>query len=154
MIMISLPVLCAWVSLQWIGFEMVTFGYAALLPREMTSTSSISGVYTHATSGKPALNTTSSCPSDISSGTFLFPHLIVPTSIESPDQSSGDSYFAYISPSNSTLFNFDVPNIPPYTGTCALVFQFPVKSELDKNAPPFYYSGIEQVSSLELPSPI
>jgi len=83
------------------------------------------------------------CPADISSGSFQSPHLIVPTSPNDPDHSFGNSYIAYISPTNTTLFNFDVP--PSYANlTCALLFQFPFGSDLDPSAGKYYFSGMEQ----------
>ncbi|KAG9235039.1 ubiquitin 3 binding protein But2 C-terminal domain-containing protein [Amylocarpus encephaloides] len=88
---------------------------------------------------------TVSCPKDIGSGTFQYPHLIVPTSSESPETAFGNSYTAHISGTNDTLFNFDIPAVAPYLGTCSLVFQFPYSSDLAyPNQPDFYYSGIEQ----------
>ncbi|EPE29387.1 hypothetical protein GLAREA_00547 [Glarea lozoyensis ATCC 20868] len=86
-----------------------------------------------------------SCPNDIRSGIFQYPHLIVPTSPQSPDHAFGNSYKAYISPTNTTLFNFDIPDQAPYLGTCGLVFQFPYRSQLAwHNEPTFYFSGLEQ----------
>jgi hypothetical protein len=85
-----------------------------------------------------------SCPTDISSGEFQFPLLILPISPEAPDYSYGNSYVAYISPDNTTVFNFDIPEAAPYTGTCALLFSFPYASQLSMSNSPFYFSGIEQ----------
>ncbi|TVY43964.1 hypothetical protein LSUB1_G001367 [Lachnellula subtilissima] len=70
------------------------------------------------------------CPTDISSGIFQFPHLIVPTSPKSPDTAFGNSFKASISPINSTLFNFDIPTTAPYTGFCSLIFLFPYAQNL------------------------
>jgi hypothetical protein len=80
--------------------------------------------------------TTVACPTDFSSG-FLFPQLIVPTSPEAPDHAFGSSYSAYISPVNTTLFNFDVPPTNPYNGDCALLFLFPFGAAT-------YFSGTEE----------
>lgn len=85
-----------------------------------------------------------SCPKDISSGEFRFPLLILPTSPEAPDYAFGNSYVAYISPDNTTIFNFDVPESSPYTGNCALLFLFPYESTLNLQNSPFYFSGIEE----------
>jgi len=82
------------------------------------------------------------CPADISSGTFQYPHLIVPTSSEDPNYAFGNSYKAYISPINITLFNFDIPS--SYNGTCALLFLFPYGSDLDPLAGTYYFSGTEE----------
>jgi hypothetical protein len=67
----------------------------------------------------------------------------LPISPEAPDYSYGNSYVAYISPDNSTVFNFDIPESAPYTGTCALLFSFPYASQLSMANSPFYFSGIE-----------
>jgi hypothetical protein len=91
------------------------------------------------------LRSAASCPNDIRSGTFQYPHLIVPTSPQSPDHAFGNSYKAFISPTNTTLFNFDIPDQAPYLGACSLVFQFPYRSQLAwHNEPTFYFSGLEQ----------
>jgi hypothetical protein len=85
-----------------------------------------------------------SCPKDLSSGEFRFPLLVLPTSPEAPDYAFGDSYIAYISSDNTTIFNFDVPDSSPYTGNCALLFLFPYASTLSLPNSPFYFSGIEE----------
>jgi len=99
-----------------------------------TSTSAPATVY----------STSASCPTDISSGTFQFPHLIVPTSPEEPDNAFGNQYEAIISPANTTLFNFDIPPWSPYTGTCALLFLFPYGTDLDPSAGRYTFSGVEE----------
>ncbi|KAF4636325.1 hypothetical protein G7Y89_g1754 [Cudoniella acicularis] len=106
--------------------------------------SAIPAVAASSTSTAPPSSPTPVCPSNISSGYFQFPHLIVPTSPESPDTAFGNSYKAYISPINSTLFNFDIPATAPYTGTCSLVFLFPYADSTDPSAGKYYFSGIEQ----------
>ena len=104
-------------------------------PTSALSISSASSISTQR-SGTTA-GSTNSCPKDISSGEFQFPHLIVPVSSEDPDHSFGNSYSAYISPINSTLFNFDIPSAVPYNGTCALIFLFPFGGAT-------YFSGTEE----------
>jgi hypothetical protein len=97
--------------------------------------------------GTPALSATSAataCPTDLSAGTYQFPHLIVPTSPQAPDCSFGNSYEAYISPTNTTLFNFDIPASETYAGDCALLFLFPYASDLAPSAGQYYFSGIEE----------
>ncbi|CAG8977416.1 hypothetical protein HYALB_00007747 [Hymenoscyphus albidus] len=118
------------------------FGCAAL-GRPETTTSPKSARSTPAPYQKVE-NTSAICPTDISSGTFQFPHLIIPTSLTNPDQIFGTSYTAYISASNTTLYTFDIPATAPYLGTCSLIFQFPYGSELDPSVPKFYFSGLEQ----------
>jgi hypothetical protein len=85
-----------------------------------------------------------SCPTDISSGEYRFPLLILPISPEAPDYAYGNSYVAYVSPDNTTVFNFDIPEEEPYTGTCALLFLFPYDSQLGIENLPFYFSGLEE----------
>jgi hypothetical protein len=108
--------------------------------REETTSSWVSSSTTSETS-----TATPSCPTDITSGPFEFPHLIVPTSSESPDHAFGNSYSAAISNKNTTLFNFDIPSTAPYSsGTCALLFLFPYGTDLDPSAGKYYFSGTEQ----------
>ncbi|KAG0646913.1 hypothetical protein D0Z07_6195 [Hyphodiscus hymeniophilus] len=103
---------------------------------------------THAVSSASAISSSTSsaiasaaptiaCPNNISSGIYQFPHLIVPTSPDEPDHEFGDSYSAYISPINTTIFNFDIPPTAPYNDTCALIFLFPFGGTT-------YFSGIEE----------
>ncbi|KAH8685872.1 ubiquitin 3 binding protein But2 C-terminal domain-containing protein [Tricladium varicosporioides] len=93
----------------------------------------------------PSATARATCPTNINSGNFQFPHLIVPTSPQAPDYAFGNSYKAYMSPINTTLFNFDIPATTAYTGTCSLLFLFPFSSETDPSAGKYYYSGMEQV---------
>jgi hypothetical protein len=109
-----------------------------------TTSSSTLASSTLTTTATPTPIPSPACPTDISSGTFQFPHLIVPTSNKSPDTDFGNSFKAYVSPINSTLFNFDIPTTAPYTGTCSLIFLFPYVSELDPSAGAYYFSGIEE----------
>jgi hypothetical protein len=96
-------------------------------------------------SADTVLRPEATCPNDIGSGIFQYPHLIVPTSPQSPDHAFGNSNKAFISPTNTTLFNFDIPDTAPYLGACALVFQFPFRSQLAWHGEPtFYFSGLEQ----------
>ncbi|KAF8853071.1 GPI anchored cell wall protein-like protein [Acephala macrosclerotiorum] len=82
------------------------------------------------------------CPTDLSSGDYQFPHLIIPTSSKQGDKAFGNSYEAYITPTNTTLFNFDIP--ATYSGTCSLIFLFPYKTDLDPSAGGYYFSGTEE----------
>jgi hypothetical protein len=85
-----------------------------------------------------------SCPTDLSSETFRFPLLIIPTSSQNPNHTYGNSYVAYISSENTTVFNFDVPTASPYTGTCALLFLFPYASSISLPTSTYVFSGIEE----------
>ncbi|KAE9378133.1 hypothetical protein N431DRAFT_435299 [Stipitochalara longipes BDJ] len=85
------------------------------------------------------------CPTDLSGGVYQFPHLIIPTSAQTPNTSFGNSYKAWISPTNTTLFSFDIPQDGTvYSETCALLFLFPFGSDLDPSAGKYYFSGIEE----------
>jgi hypothetical protein len=120
------------------------FGCSALGRPSSTSTTAVATATPTGTVSLAARATTPSCPKDISAGIFQFPHLIVPTSPNSPNYAFGNSYTAYISPLNTTLFNFDIPATAPWAGTCSVVFQFPYADQLDPSAPKFYFSGLEE----------
>lgn len=81
-----------------------------------------------------------SCPTDLSSGTFTSPNLLIPISLEDPTIAFGPSANVTIMPANNTLYNFDIP----YTGTCALLFFFPFSSSLAAGHPAYLFSGIEE----------
>jgi hypothetical protein len=84
-------------------------------------------------------------PTDISREVYQFPHLIIPTSSLQPNTSFGNSYKAWISETNTTLFSFDLPqDSTTYNGTCALLFLFPFGSDLNPSAGTYYFSGIEE----------
>jgi len=144
---------CQAIELQAGGFGCAALGRPSTssAPSEPTASSThvnqVSATPASTTSSTTATSTSApsaACPTDISSGIFQFPHLIVPTSNQSPNTAFGNSYKAYISPINSTLFNFDIPMMAPYTGTCSLVFLFPYASELDPSAGKYYFSGLEE----------
>ena len=69
------------------------------------------------------------CPANLS-GTFEFPHLIVPTSSTNPGRAYGTSYNGKVSRADiRTIFNFDFK--PTDAGkTCSLVFLFPRQDQL------------------------
>ncbi|KAH6674212.1 ubiquitin 3 binding protein But2 C-terminal domain-containing protein [Halenospora varia] len=127
---------CKEIQLQAGGFACAVLGR----PSSTAATPTATATSTPSTIG------TSTCPTNINSGNFQFPHLIVPTSPQAPDYAFGNSYKAYMSPINTTLFNFDIPATTAYTGTCSLLFLFPFSSETDPSAGKYYYSGIEQVT--------
>jgi Ubiquitin 3 binding protein But2 C-terminal domain len=78
------------------------------------------------TSAPPAAK---ACPASLS-GTFEFPHLIVPVSSANPDRAYGTQYNGQVSKSDiCSVFNFDFP--ASYAGkTCSLVFLFPRQDQL------------------------
>lgn len=97
-------------------------------------------------SGCPAAKT---CPADLS-GTYEFPHLIVPVNSQSPDQAYGTSYNGTVSSTISSLFNFDIP-ASDAGKTCSLVFLFPKQSQLETSA--FEFSGAGGIDFAMLKGP-
>jgi hypothetical protein len=83
---------------------------------------------------------TASCPSNLAGGDFASPEIIVPVDSENPTTAYGRQPNATITPSNSSLYNFDLS----YTGTCALLFLFPFSSSLSDSGYPYLFSGIEE----------
>ena len=77
------------------------------------------------------------CPANLS-GSYQFPHLIIPISSSSPDTAYGTQYNGKVSSDVSSIFNFDIPS--SYSGdTCSLVFLFPKQSDLETSS--FTFSG-------------
>ena len=102
-----------------------------------------------ATSAAPAA-TGSNCPTNLNAG-YEFPHLIVPVNKDKPDQAYGTSYNGTITPSISSIFNFDVP--ASYAGkTCTLFFLFPTQDKLVTSAYSFSGSGGFDVEKLQSPA--
>ncbi|RMY10666.1 hypothetical protein D0867_08321 [Hortaea werneckii] len=97
----------------------------------------------------PAAPSGSGCPASLD-GEYQYPHLIVPVSSENKDKAYGTSYNGTISPSISSIFNFDLPQ--SYEGqTCSLVFLFPEQDQLETSA--FTFNGKGGVTVNELSSP-
>ncbi|KZF26270.1 hypothetical protein L228DRAFT_264689 [Xylona heveae TC161] len=86
------------------------------------------------------------CPADLS-GTFEFPHLIVPIDKSNPDKAYGTSYNGEVTPTISSIFNFDIP-ASDSGKTCTLVFLFPKQSDLQTSSFTFSGSGQIDFSSL------
>lgn len=124
---------CEAITLRTGGFNCTALGRPSSSSSASVATLAASSTSSTSTPATP----TAACPTDISSGVFQFPHLIVPTSPQSPDYAFGNQFDATISPINTTLFNFDIPSSAPYTGTCALLFLFPYGEDI-------YFSGIEE----------
>ena len=92
----------------------------------------------------------SSCPASLS-GTYEYPHLIVPVDKSQPDQQGGTSYNGTISSTISSIFNFDIP--PTDAGkTCTLVFLLPEQSQLTTSAFSLSGSGGFDVAQLSSPA--
>merc|ERR1712157_36035 len=97
----------------------------------------------------PAAPSGSGCPANLD-GEYQYPHLIVPVSSDNKDKAYGTSYNGTISPSVSSIFNFDLPY--SYEGqTCSLVFLFPEQDQLETSA--FTFNGKGGVTVNELSSP-
>jgi len=116
----------------------------------VTITSCPSGCDESTTSSAPATSSTGkSCPTNLS-GEYQYPHLIVPVDSTNPDKAYGTSYDGEITPSVSSIFNFDIP--ASYAGkTCSLVFLFPEKSQLETSS--FTFNGKGGIKVSELTSP-
>jgi len=75
----------------------------------------------------PTSSTTKASPTELS-GSYEYPHLIVPIDKSKPETALGAGYEGVISPTVSSLFNFDIPE--SYAGkTCNLVILFPDGSQ-------------------------
>lgn len=94
--------------------------------------------------------TASSCPASLS-GTYEYPHLIVPVSKDKPDTAQGTSYNGTISPSTSSIFNFDIP-ASDSGKTCSLVFLLPTQDKLTTSAFSLSGSGGFDVAQLKSPA--
>ncbi|KAM0335475.1 hypothetical protein ACHAQA_000523 [Verticillium albo-atrum] len=78
---------------------------------------------------QPPKQDDNSCPTDLS-GTYEYPHLIIPVDSSNPDKAAGTSYNGEVNSKISSIFNFDIPSA--YKGkTCSLVFLFPKKEDLE-----------------------
>lgn len=91
---------------------------------------------TEAPAPSPKPSTGKTCPANLS-GSYQYPHLIVPVSKSNKDKAYGTSYNGKIDSDVSTIFNFDIPS--SYTGTCSLVFLFPKQDQLETSS--FTFSG-------------
>ncbi|KZZ98538.1 GPI anchored cell wall protein [Moelleriella libera RCEF 2490] len=89
------------------------------------------------------------CPADLH-GPFEFPHLIVPLDRSNPGKAGGTSFFGEITPTISSVFNFDIP--PADNGkTCSLIFLFPLQSQLETSS--FTFSGDGRIRFWKLDGP-
>ncbi|TVY75844.1 putative but2-like protein [Lachnellula suecica] len=99
-----------------------------------------SSISSKASSSAPASTASSTtCPANLS-GSYQYPHLIVPVSSTSPNTAAGTSYNGNIDSTTSSIFNFDIPS--SYTGTCSLVFLFPEQSQLETSSYTFSGNGV------------
>ncbi|TVY30671.1 hypothetical protein LHYA1_G001171 [Lachnellula hyalina] len=116
---------------------MVTSTVQKTVTRQAEATTVTSTIQKTVTSQAEATTPTSTtCPANLS-GAYQFPHLIVPVSSSSPTTAAGTSYNGVITSIVSSIFNFDIPTT--LTGTCSLVFLFPLQSQLTTSS--FTFSG-------------
>ena len=84
-------------------------------------------------------------------GQYEYPHLIVPVDSQNPKKAYGTSYNGTITPTISSIFNFDIP--PADAGkTCSLVFLFPSQKDLQTSAYTFNGKGGIKVTELKAPA--
>ena len=81
------------------------------------------------------------CPTDLS-GTYEFPHLIIPVDASQPDTAPGTSYFGTVSESVTSLFKFDIP--ASNLERCTLFFTFPSTDSVPSNV--YTFEGDGQVN--------
>ncbi|KAK4499952.1 hypothetical protein PRZ48_008138 [Zasmidium cellare] len=118
-------------------------------PKE-TATAPSTPPQSSAAAPPPSSGNGKSCPTNLS-GTYEYPHLIVPVSSSSPNTAQGTSYNGKLSPSESSIFNFDIP--ASYAGkTCSLVFLFPEQKDLETSSFTFNNKGGIKVEELTGPA--
>jgi len=121
------------VGQQWTATVYVTVSTCATTPTSTWVTS---------TTASKTHSHKSSCPTDLS-GSYQFPHLIVPVNSSSPNTAYGTQYFGTITPDVSSIFNFDIPS--NYAGLqCSLIFLFPEQSQLQTSS--YTFSGSGEIS--------
>ncbi|KAG5955863.1 hypothetical protein E4U57_003084 [Claviceps arundinis] len=82
---------------------------------------------------------TKDCPANLD-GAYEFPHLIIPVDKSNPDKAYGNSFFGEVTPSRSSIFNFDIP-VSDRDKTCTLIFLFPEQSQLETSSNTLYGDG-------------
>ncbi|KAK2593266.1 hypothetical protein QQS21_009031 [Conoideocrella luteorostrata] len=90
------------------------------------------------------------CPANLN-GPYEFPHLIIPVDKSNPDKAAGTSYFGEVTPTISSIFNFDIP-ASDNGKTCTLVFLFPDQSQLVTSSYTFSGDGKIDFSMLNGPA--
>jgi Ubiquitin 3 binding protein But2 C-terminal domain len=90
------------------------------------------------------------CPADLS-GTYEFPHLIVPVSSKNPGKAYGTSYSGAVTRGDiRSIFNFDIP-ASDAGKTCSLIFLFPRQDQLKTSS--FTISGDGNIDFASLAGP-
>lgn len=93
---------------------------------------------------------TGACPAALS-GTYEYPHLIVPVDSTQKDKAFGTSYNGSVSATVSSIFNFDIPSANS-DKECTLVFLFPEQKDLQTSSFTTSGSGGIKVSGLKAPA--
>ncbi|KKA22861.1 GPI anchored cell wall protein [Rasamsonia emersonii CBS 393.64] len=105
---------------------------------------------THASTSTPQPSASSSgCPTNLS-GTYEYPHLIVPIDSSAPSKAYGTSYNGTVTSTVSSIFNFDIP-ASDSGKQCSLVFLFPEKKDLETSS--YSFSGNGAIDFAQLQSP-
>ncbi|KAI0813676.1 ubiquitin 3 binding protein But2 C-terminal domain-containing protein [Xylaria sp. FL0064] len=100
-------------------------------------------------SGPSQTGTPGSCPGTLS-GTYQYPHLIIPVDSSNAKLAPGTSYYGQVTSTISSAFNFDIPQ--SYAGkTCTAVFYFPTQDQLQTSSFSFSGSGAVEFSRLSGP---
>ncbi|KAG5968001.1 hypothetical protein E4U58_002044 [Claviceps cyperi] len=89
---------------------------------------------------------TKDCPANLDSA-YEFPHLIIPVDKSNPDKAYGNSFFGEVTPSWSSIFNFDIP-VSDRDKTCTLIFLFPEQSQLETSS--YTFDGDGKIHALAL----
>lgn len=90
------------------------------------------------------------CPASLS-GTYEYPHLIVPVDKDQPTKAGGTSFNGTISSTVSSIFNFDIP-ASDAGKTCTVVFLLPTQDKLTTSAFSLGGSGGFDVALLSSPA--
>ncbi|KAF1817042.1 hypothetical protein P152DRAFT_469536 [Eremomyces bilateralis CBS 781.70] len=100
----------------------------------------------------PSTPPSESCPVDEDlSGPYEAPHLIIPVDSSKPDEVPGTSYFGQVTPTVSSIFNFDIPE--SYAGSkCSIIFLFPERSRLETSNYTISGTGEVQFGLLDSPA--
>ncbi|KAI5254100.1 hypothetical protein E4T42_02607 [Aureobasidium subglaciale] len=121
-------------------------GQGGCVSVKLSADSCKSGCPAPASAPAPAPKT---CPAALT-GTYEYPHLIVPVDSKQPDKAFGTQYNGTVSGSVSSLFNFDIPT-SDNGKTCSLVFLFPQKQNLETSS--FAFSGTGGIDFAMLKGP-
>ncbi|QQK44315.1 GPI anchored cell wall protein, putative [Penicillium digitatum] len=91
------------------------------------------------------------CPTILATGSYEYPHLIVPVDSSSPNTAAGTSYNGTVSSTISSAFNFDIPSSDSGK-ICSLVFLFPELQDLETSS--FSFTGDGKIDFAKLSSAV